>query len=72
MPDQPHVVILGAGFGGIGALKSLGDASAYLFVTANLPRRVPRRSIVCCAFSLGHSQKAIRLLHIANSSGCHR
>src|SRR5215831_8250372 len=26
MPDQPHVVILGAGFGGIGALKSLGDA----------------------------------------------
>jgi hypothetical protein len=50
MPDQPHVVILGAGFGGIGALKSLGDASAYLFVTANLPRRVPRRSIVAVPF----------------------
>ena len=27
MPDQPHVVILGAGFGGIGALKRLGDAN---------------------------------------------
>ena len=27
MPDQPHVVILGAGLGGIGALKSLGDAN---------------------------------------------
>ena len=26
MANQPHVVILGAGFGGIGALKSLGDA----------------------------------------------
>ena len=26
MPDQPHAGILGAGFGGIGALKSLGDA----------------------------------------------
>ena len=26
MSNQPHVVILGAGFGGIGALKSLGDA----------------------------------------------
>jgi NADH:ubiquinone reductase (H+-translocating) len=26
MPNQPHVVILGAGFGGIGALKTLGDA----------------------------------------------
>src|SRR5215469_10715479 len=26
MANQPHVVILGAGFGGIGALKSLGGA----------------------------------------------
>jgi NADH:ubiquinone reductase (H+-translocating) len=27
MPDQPHVVILGAGFGGIGALKKLPDTN---------------------------------------------
>lgn len=27
MPDQPHVVILGAGFGGIGALRRLDDAN---------------------------------------------
>jgi NADH dehydrogenase len=26
MPEQPHVVILGAGFGGVGALKRLRDA----------------------------------------------
>ena len=26
MANQPHVVILGAGFGDIGVLKSLGDA----------------------------------------------
>jgi NADH dehydrogenase FAD-containing subunit len=26
MADVPHVVILGAGFGGIGALKKLRDA----------------------------------------------
>jgi NADH dehydrogenase FAD-containing subunit len=32
MPDQPHVVILGAGFGGIGALKSLGDANVSVTV----------------------------------------
>src|SRR5215469_14206870 len=30
MADQPHVVILGAGFGGIGALKSLGDADVSI------------------------------------------
>jgi len=30
MPDQPHVVILGAGFGGIGALKSLSDADVKI------------------------------------------
>jgi NADH dehydrogenase FAD-containing subunit len=28
MPSQPHVVILGAGFGGVGALKKLHDADA--------------------------------------------
>jgi len=32
MPDQPHVVILGAGFGGIGALKRLEDANVKVTV----------------------------------------
>jgi NADH:ubiquinone reductase (H+-translocating) len=32
MPDQPHVVILGAGFGGIGALKSLADADVSVTI----------------------------------------
>ena len=32
MPDQPHVVILGAGFGGIGALKSLSDANVEITI----------------------------------------
>jgi len=32
MANQPHVVILGAGFGGIGALKSLGDADVSVTV----------------------------------------
>jgi len=32
MPDQPHVVILGAGFGGIGALKSLSDADVKITI----------------------------------------
>jgi len=32
MSDQPHVVILGAGFGGIGALKSLGDANVSVTI----------------------------------------
>ena len=32
MPDQPHVVILGAGFGGIGALKKLDDADVKVTI----------------------------------------
>src|SRR5215472_4818983 len=32
MTNQPHVVILGAGFGGIGALKSLGDANVSVTI----------------------------------------
>jgi len=32
MTDQPHVVILGAGFGGIGALKSLGNANVRVTI----------------------------------------
>src|SRR5215472_5635983 len=32
MPDQPHVVILGAGFGGIGALKKLDDANVKVTI----------------------------------------
>jgi len=32
MTHQPHVVILGAGFGGIGALKSLGDADVRVTI----------------------------------------
>jgi NADH dehydrogenase len=32
MPDQPHVVILGMGFGGIGALKSLRDANVRITI----------------------------------------
>ena len=30
MPGQPHVVILGAGFGGVGALKKLRDADVRI------------------------------------------
>jgi NADH dehydrogenase len=32
MPDQPHVVILGAGFGGIGTLKRLNDADLKITI----------------------------------------
>ena len=32
MPDQPHVVILGAGFGGIGALKRLGNTNLRITI----------------------------------------
>jgi NADH:ubiquinone reductase (H+-translocating) len=32
MPDQPHVVILGVGFGGIGALKSLSNANVKITI----------------------------------------
>ncbi len=32
MSDQPHVVILGAGFGGIGALKNLSDANLKITI----------------------------------------
>ena len=32
MPDQPHVMILGAGFGGIGALKKLDDANVRVTI----------------------------------------
>ncbi len=32
MPDQPHVVILGAGFGGIGTLKRLNDANLKITI----------------------------------------
>src|SRR5215510_11692016 len=32
MPDQPHVVILGAGFGGIGALRRLEDANVKVTI----------------------------------------
>ena len=32
MHDQPHVVILGAGFGGIGALKRLNDANLKITI----------------------------------------
>ena len=32
MTDQPHVVILGAGFGGIGAVKSLGNANVRVTI----------------------------------------
>src|SRR5215475_13853618 len=30
MPELPHVVILGAGFGGVGALKQLRDANVRI------------------------------------------
>src|SRR5215813_4233061 len=30
MPELPHIVILGAGFGGIGALKKLRDANVRI------------------------------------------
>jgi NADH:ubiquinone reductase (H+-translocating) len=30
MADIPHVIILGAGFGGIGALKKLRDANVRI------------------------------------------
>src|SRR5262249_34538335 len=35
MPAQPHVVILGAGFGGIGALKRLRDADVRIPLRSN-------------------------------------
>ena len=28
MPDRPRIVVLGGGFGGVGAIKKLGDADA--------------------------------------------
>ena len=30
MPELPHIVILGAGFGGVGALKQLRDANVRI------------------------------------------
>ena len=30
MPALPHIVILGAGFGGVGALKKLRDANVWI------------------------------------------
>jgi NADH dehydrogenase len=35
MPGQPHVVILGAGFGGVGALKRLRDADVRITLLSN-------------------------------------
>jgi NADH dehydrogenase len=35
MPDHPHVVILGAGFGGVGALKRLRDADVRITLVSN-------------------------------------
>src|SRR5262245_385324 len=35
MPGQPHVVILGAGFGGVGALKKLRDADVGVTLLSN-------------------------------------
>lgn len=35
MPGQPHVVILGAGFGGVGALKKLRDADVRITLLNN-------------------------------------
>jgi NADH dehydrogenase len=35
MPGQPHVVILGAGFGGVGALKRLRDAKVPITLISN-------------------------------------
>jgi NADH dehydrogenase len=35
MPGQPHVVILGAGFGGLGALKKLRDANVRVTLVCN-------------------------------------
>jgi NADH dehydrogenase len=35
MPGQPHVVILGAGFGGVGALKRLRDADVRITLISN-------------------------------------
>jgi NADH:ubiquinone reductase (H+-translocating) len=35
MPGQPHVVILGAGFGGVGALKKLRDADVRITLLSN-------------------------------------
>jgi NADH dehydrogenase len=35
MPGQPHVVILGAGFGGVGALKKLRDADVRITLISN-------------------------------------
>ena len=35
MADIPHVVILGAGFGGIGALKKLRDAGVRITLIDN-------------------------------------
>jgi NADH dehydrogenase FAD-containing subunit len=42
MPNQPHVVILGAGFGGIGALKSLGDAEPFVYLDKGFMAQVGR------------------------------
>src|SRR6516165_4319029 len=35
MPGQPHVVILGAGFGGVGALRRLRDADVRITLISN-------------------------------------
>jgi NADH dehydrogenase len=35
MPGQPHVVILGAGFGGVGALKRLRDTDVRITLVSN-------------------------------------
>jgi NADH dehydrogenase len=35
MPGQPHVVILGAGFGGVGALRRLRDADVRITLVSN-------------------------------------
>src|SRR5262245_61279250 len=35
MPGQPHVVILGAGFAGVGALKRLRDADVCITLVSN-------------------------------------
>src|SRR6187399_3252076 len=32
MPDQPHVVVLGAGFGGVGAVQKLRDADVRITI----------------------------------------
>jgi NADH dehydrogenase FAD-containing subunit len=46
MPNQPHVVILGAGFGGIGALKSLGDAEPFVYLDKGFMAQVGRGAAV--------------------------